>query len=93
MIFYVFFFFIGFRLVGRLFGLGEEGEDWWDYKCVFYFVVVRELLLFIWRMYYYGCDGDNWLFGVRLVLLLIGCVGFVFLEDGVYWSCYRGLLF
>lgn len=80
------------RLAGRLFGPGEEGEDWWDHKCVFHPVVVREPSSSTWRMYYYGRDGDNWSSGVRPALLSTGRVGLALSEDGVHWSRHRGPL-
>lgn len=81
------------RLAGRLFGPGDEGaNEWWDDKCVFHPVVVKDPSSPSWRMYYYGRNTDSWSSGVRPALLSTGRVGLAVSEDGVHWNRHRGPL-
>lgn len=80
------------RLAGRLFGPGDEGEGWWDDKCVFHPIVVYDSASSVWRMYYYGRNSDSWHSGVTPALLSTGRVGLALSEDGVHWKRAKGAL-
>lgn len=80
------------RLAGRLFGPGEEGENWWDDKCLFHPIVVKDPSSSSWRMYYYGRNRDSWHSGVTPALLSTGRIGLALSEDGLRWTRYRGAL-
>lgn len=80
------------RLAGRLFGPGDEGDNWWDDKCVFHPVVVKDPSSSTWRMYYYGRNGDAWSSGVTPALLSTGRIGLALSKDGVHWNRHRGPL-
>lgn len=71
-----------------MFGPGDEGANWWDDKCVFHPIVVREPS---WRMYYYGRGDDRW-GGARPALLSTGRIGMALSEDGIHWNHHRGPL-
>jgi hypothetical protein len=75
-----------------LFGPGDEGDNWWDDKCVFHPVVVKDPSSSTWRMYYYGRNGDAWASGVTPALLSTGRIGLALSEDGVHWNRHRGPL-
>ncbi|CAI5995922.1 unnamed protein product [Closterium sp. NIES-65] len=46
----------------------------------------------LWRMYYYGRDGDYWAKGVKALPVPIGRVGLAVSRDGVTWQRVRGPL-
>ncbi|CAI5516352.1 unnamed protein product [Closterium sp. Naga37s-1] len=46
----------------------------------------------LWRMYYYGRDGDDWAKGVKALPVPIGRVGLAVSRDGVTWQRVRGPL-
>ncbi|CAI7776366.1 unnamed protein product [Closterium sp. NIES-53] len=46
----------------------------------------------LWRMYYYGRDGDYWAKGIKALPVPIGRVGLTVSRDGVTWQRVRGPL-
>ncbi|KAJ7527455.1 hypothetical protein O6H91_16G055200 [Diphasiastrum complanatum] len=81
------------RMDGRLFG-SENDQLWWDDKCLFHPIVVRDPSASPapWRMYYYGRDQDSWHCGVTPALISTGCIGMAVSEDGLHWKRFLGPL-